>query len=504
MKYSLRSYQADAIAKTYERLEQGHRPIVCAPTGSGKTIIAGHLAHDAIKDGKRVLFMSGRREILRQTYDVFTDICGVSKVGFLMAGEGPFWFYPSVTVASWDTLKSRWKHDIWRPLADLVLIDECHLALSEKMTKTILPYYEDRTAVGFTATPARQTGKGLGSYFSRIVQVRTVQQIIDEGYLAPCEYWGGKQIDVSRVRTVRGDFENKGLSEAAADAVLIGDVIDNWLRLAKDKHTIVFAVDIAHATALADRFQKVGIAAEVVHSKMTQVTRSKLTEQFRNQEFQVLVNVGIATYGYDVPSVTCVVLARPTKSIVLHLQMIGRGMRPKPDGGFTMVLDHADNVRRLGCAEDEIRWRLDEGRQASTNTTREGDATREKEGEAPPTECEQCHYLFSRQRICPKCGWEKPAYARDIEAADADLVKLSRHKKELELESLDRKRWYRMALGWCEIHGKKPGTAFYAYQAKFAEKPPWAWRHAHPLMPDQRVAAYMQSRMIRYAKRRSG
>ena len=498
--YELRPYQADAIAKTYERLEQGYRPIVCAPTGSGKTIIAGHLAKDAIAEGKRVLFMSGRREILRQTYDVFSEICGRNSVGFLMAGESPWWFYPRVTVASWDTLKSRWDlADSWRVPAELVLVDEVHLALSTKMSTTILPYYEDKTVVGFSATPSRASGKGLGSYFTRIIQVQTVQQIIDDGFLAPCEYWAGSHADVSRLRTVRGDFENKGLSVAAKDAALIGDVIDNWLRLARERHTLVFATDIAHAIALTERFQSVGIAAETVHSKMNQTTRSLLTQQFKEQKFQVLVNVGICTYGYDVPSVTCVVLARPTKSIVLHLQMIGRGMRPKEDGGFCRILDHADNVRRLGAAEDLRRWVLDEGRDAVTNWTRK---QAEKPDEVRHTECDECHYLFTRSRICPKCGWEKPLAARDIEAVEADLVKIRRSQSQQVVDTLERRAWFRMMKGWAELKGHKPGSAFYAYRDKFQEDPPSDWSNLSPMEPTQRVSGYMLHRQIGFARRK--
>src|SRR5690606_9801985 len=132
----------------------------------------------------------------------------------------------------------------------------------------------------------------------------------------------------------------------------------------------------------------------------------------------------IATYGYDVPEIRCVVVARPTKSIVLWHQMVGRGLRPKPDGDHCKVLDHGDNLRRLGAIEDEIRWRLDEGKEAVINTTREGDASRGKSPEPPPTECGECHYLFSRSRVCPKCGWEKPAAARDVETLEADLVRV--------------------------------------------------------------------------------
>ena len=505
MSFDLRHYQRQAIDLANQRIAEGHKPIICAACGAGKTVIAGHIAREAMEVGKPVLWMTGREEILKQTLTTFNDICGIGNVGILMRREEPWWFYPRVTVASWDTLKARWgKSDIWKVPAEVVLVDEAHLSLSEKMSETIMPYYADKTVIGLTATPARRTGKGLGSYFTRIIQVRSVQQLIEDGFLAPCEYWAGKHVDVSKLRVDKktNDFQADELGRESMDGKLIGDVLDNWLRIAKDRHTIAFAVNIAHAQALTERFQAAGIAAEVIHSKMTHETREQITSQFRRQAIQVLFNVGIATYGFDCPSVSCVILARPTKSIVLHHQMIGRGIRPKPDGGYCMVLDHADNVRRLGAIEDEIRWRLGDGKEAAVNTTREGDPTRAKSGSAPPTECGQCHYIFSRSRVCPKCGWEKPAAAKDIEVVEADLVRIKKAKSELKLEGLDKRAWYQMALGWCEDHGKKRGMAFYRFRDKFGESPPPQWNRLEALPADIRVSSYMQAGLIRFAKRR--
>jgi hypothetical protein len=180
--------------------------------------------------------------------------------------------------------------------------------------------------------------------------------------------------------------------------------------------------------------------------------------------------------------------------------MIGRGIRPKPDEDFNMVLDHADNVRRLGRVEDEIRWRLSEGKDAAVNTTRDGDPSRNKPPEAPPTECAECHYVFVRSRICPKCGWEKPTQSRDIETVQADLVKISNSRKVLELEKQDKRAWYLMARGWCELRGKKTGMAFYRFKDKFGEDPPTAWNRMPSIQPNQRVDSYMRASLIRYAK----
>jgi DNA repair protein RadD len=498
--FELREYQRKAIETTYQRIGEGHRPIICAATGSGKTVIAGHLAKEAMDAGKPVLWVTGREEILRQTFATFNDICGLGKVGILMRQEKPWWFYPPVTVASWDTLKTRWnKSDLWRVPAELFLVDECHLSLSEKMSQTIMPHYQDKTVIGLTATPARRSGRGLGSYFTRIVQVQSVKNLMDEGFLAHCEYYGGAYADTSRIKVNRmtNDYDEHDLAKAALDGKLIGDILDNWLRLARDRHTIVFAVDIAHAQALAERFQGAGIMADVVHSKMTHETRSRITDQFRSQATQVLVNVGIAMYGFDCPSISCVVLARPTKSIVLHHQMVGRGLRPKSDGGYCKILDHGENIRRLGFIEDEIRWKLNENTEAATNTTREGDRKSNKPPQALPIECGSCGHIFAHSRVCPKCGWEKPQASRDIETVQADLVKIGKSQSDFKLQAEDKREWYLMAVGWCDEHRKKRGMAYYRYLDKFGEKP---GRWAGSLFPNERVSAYMQAGLIRFAK----
>src|SRR5690606_6732262 len=154
----------------------------------------------------------------------------------------------------------------------------------------------------------------------------------------------------------------------------------------------------------------------------------------------------------------------------------------------------ADNVRRLGCVEDEIRWRLDDGREAATNTTREGDPSRGRAPEAPPAECPQCHHIFARSRVCPKCGWEKPVRGQDIETVQADLVRVRKaQSKDQPTNTADRRQWYQMARGWCISHGKKPGMAYHRYREKFGEEPPWSWRELPTLPPDATVSAYMQA-----------
>lgn len=504
MSFDLRDYQSEAKAKTYERVDEGHRPIVCSQCGSGKTVIAAHMAKDAIEEERRVLWMTGREEIIRQAYRTFSEVCGVKNVGVLcaaLASETPWWFYPPITLASWDTLKARWdKSDTWKIPADLVLVDEAHLSLSPKMSRTVMPYYEDRTVIGMTATPSRRNGRGLGSYYTRIIQVRSAEQLIEDGHLAPCEYWSGSHPDTAKIPIDHktGEFRTTELGAAHRGGGLIGDVVKHWFKRASDRQTIVFAVDIAHAVALCEEFQAKGVTAEVIHSKMRRSTRDQISEQFRAGAFQVLVNVGIATYGYDVPEVGCVVVARATRSIVLWHQMLGRGIRPKADGSFCIVLDHGNNWRRLGCIEDEIRWRLDEGREAAVNTTRQGDPSRDKPPKAPPTECGNCHYVFERSRFCPKCGWEKPVQARNVATIDGELVRVRKARATAELN--EQREFFLMLRHYQEGKHWSIGWALHKYEEKYKEMPPKAWNRLPTIKPSSKVRSWIRSRQIAWAK----
>ncbi|MEO1035204.1 MAG: DEAD/DEAH box helicase [Pseudomonadota bacterium] len=498
--YELREYQQKSVDLALQRVSEGQRPIICAPTGSGKSIIAAEIARRSLAQGKRSLIASGRREIIEQMTETVSKHCGVANVSLLMAGERYRHGAP-ITVASWDTLKARWdKSHAWRVSADTVLWDECHLSLSKKMSEKVLPFYENSDVIGLTATPAKKSGRGLGSYYTRIIRVRTVRELQDDGYLARTEYWAGSHIDTSKLRTKQGDFDGKQLASASNDAKLVGDVVDNWLRLASDRHTIVFAVDIAHAEALASGFQSAGIEAEVLHSQIDLNTRKLLTQQFKRKKFQVLVNVNVATYGYDVPSVNCVVLARATKSIVMHHQAIGRGLRPKSDNDYLVVLDHGDNVRRLGFIEDEIRWRLDETRSAATNYKRQKDDEAGRERDL--TKCKQCSHLFTASRTCPKCGWEKPRQQRHVETVDANLVKIARDQGTSSGDEFpEPKMFYRMLRGYAASQGYSDGWAAHRWKEKHSKFPPKEWKHLTPLVPHARVKSWVRSRQIAWAKR---
>lgn len=481
------------------------KPINCSPTGSGKTVIQALVCEREYNRGDATAILTPRNEIFNQTHKIVSELVGYGNVTRLRAKrQGETWNpVAPVHIVSWPTLVSRAKRSgFWFPKVQRVLVDECHLSMAPRILE-ILKHYAPKAKIdGYTATPARQTGRGLGHFFTEIKHVTSVRQLIKDGWLAPVEYYGGELPDLAGIKIRKGDYETKKLSNVCVE--LVGDAVDNWIRLASDRHTIVFTVDIAHCEALAERFQQSDIRAAALHTGMDDTERDNVVAAFRAQRIQVLVNVSIASYGFDAPSVNCIQICRPTKSIVLHLQMIGRGMRPKGEEAKyqeCMVLDHAGNVRNLGMADDLFRWRLDEGKAASENWTRN-----EESGEADEAKqytCEDCQHIFASSRVCPKCGWKVPFTKRDVRAAEADLVPIGKNNaKKLPEGWPSHEVFYQMLMHHCQEKGWSPGWAYHKFMEKAECKPPFHWQNLSAVPPSPRIKNWIHSRNIAYAKGR--
>lgn len=509
MKLTPRQYQDDDVNYA---MNHGidDKIIHCSPTGSGKTIIQALVADREMARGDSTAILTPRNEIFTQTANWCGDISGYQNVSILRAKRpGERWNpVAPIHVVSWPTLIARARRsNFWFPDVRRVLVDECHLSMAPKILELLEHYAPKARIDGYTATPARQTGKGLGRFFTEIKHVTSVRRLIADGWLAPCEYWGGATPDLTGIKVVRGDYQNKPLSAAAVE--LVGDVVDNWLRLASQRHTIVFAVDIAHCEALHDRFRELGVRSASLHVKKTPEQRAEIVEQFKSGQIQVLCNVSIASYGFDAPSVDCIVIARPTKSIVLHLQMIGRGMRPAvdlagdvikdpkdPNFKTCMVLDHAGNVTALGMADDLFRWRLDEGKKACENWTKNPESGEHEKREMT---CENCQHIFSGQRICPKCGTEVPLSKRDVSVQEADLVRIGKNMvKALPVGWVNHEQFYAMLRWHSNSESESKNWARNQFKKKALCWPLPDWENTPTMVPDKRVRNYIQSRKYAY------
>ena len=494
----LRSYQEKAVAESWSQACKGERPIIVSPTGSGKTYMAAALVVRALLESLRVLILTPRREILLQTIEK-VELFGIqpTDIGVIM-GADTRGIYCSVQIASWSTLVRRAaRSDACLPIADLIIVDECHLALSKKLKARVLDYYarKNKLIIGMTATPARKSGLGLGDFFTKLVRTLSVKELIDLGHLVPGSYWGGSQPDLVNVAVSTGDYVMTQASERCRRPMLVGDVVENWLRLAGERHSIAFCCDKAHAHALADRFNRQGVSTCVITDNTPTYERDELMGKFKRREIQMLCNVGIAGLGFDVPSVDCVVLARPTKSLVLHLQQIGRGLRAHEGKKDCLVLDHAGNVQRHGMAEDGQFWTLEKGTRVQDRQT--------QKRQSKAIICPECKHIFQGSRECPKCHWEIPAPKRDVRQIDAELVPITR-ARVLSLD--DRKEFFLELRSLADEYGYKSGWAWHKFREKFHATPANSWDELYaelsPLSASPLTRRWVRSRQIAWARRK--
>ncbi len=503
MTFETRQYQVEDIEYGINHGPE-ITPIHCIATGGGKTYCQAMIAKHEFDAGNAVGIVTPREEIFDQTHNVAAEIIGAKNLTKLMAGH--HWRpYQPVHIISWDTLTARVKRsENWFPSIRRLIVDEAHLSLSPLKMK-VLEYYRDKGVIidGYTATPARKTGRGLGSFYTNIKNVISVRQLIEQGYLAPCEYWGAKLIDTSGVRKNAGDYNTTELAKRTK--LRHGDMVDAWGELASDRHTIVFAVNVADCEALTDRYRQAGVRAVALHSSMSKERRRQNDKAFREGKAQVLVNVGIASYGYDSPKVDCIQLGRPTKSLVLWLQMIGRGMRPAAGKDHCMVIDHTGGLRdpELGYADELRRWHLDERKKGTTNWSRDGRNERKEKDEPKRHECSNCQHHFSGQLICPHCGTEVPLPKKEVEYTDCEFVRYSRQREDKQRQGIpDDLTFFLMLRHFAHSRGMRLAWAAYRFKEARGFMPPRAWNSQGMIPPTVRVSNWAHSQVIAFSRRR--
>jgi superfamily II DNA or RNA helicase len=343
-------------------------------TVTHNTIIGCQIIRQAVEKRRRVLFLAHRRELIDQCAAKL-DEAGVLHHGVILSGHAKARAPQApVQVASIQTLIRR-----ELPLADLVIIDEAHRALA-KSYQHLLANYPHAKIIGLTATPERLDGKGLADLFDAMVVVATIPDLINEGFLVAPECYGAPSggPDLRAVKTQRGDYHEGQLQTAMDTKELTGELLTNWQRLAGDCKTIVFATGIAHSQHIVTRFQQAGVQAAHLDGSTPMAQRQQIIRDWRTGDLQVVSNCAVLTEGFDYPELECCVLARPTQSVAIYLQSVGRVMRPALGKARALVLDHAGCFNAHGLPFEHREWTL------------EGEAERRKRKKAPPKVCRVC------------------------------------------------------------------------------------------------------------------
>ena len=454
----LRPHQETAIEMIRESMRRGHKRIMlAAPCSFGKTITAAAILKSALEKGKRGIFICDRVKLVQQTLEAFDHHglpFGVMQGQHFMSNP-----MAPIQIASVQTLARR--HNV--PDFDFAIVDEAHTHY--KYLTKVMEQYNNVPFIGLSATPY---SKGLGKYYSDLIVPVTQRELLEQEYLCPVDYYGGRHVSLKGVKTKTlqtggTDYDEKSLGEAIEkDDKLVGDVIANWRKYAEGRQTVAFCPSIKTSKALVDEFNAAGIRAEHIDGYMDPEIREELHEAHEAGEFFILSCSQLLNTGWDSPNTSACIDLKSTRSPIQFQQRVGRIMRTAPGKKNAVYLDHASNVSRFGFCEDMIPESLDDGEQKFNERKQLKDKKEPK-----VKDCPQCYQQMIGIRC--KCGFELPI-REQIETDGSELVQLA--KSANKVYSPERKaEWLGELLHYAKTRGYQEGWAKHKYRAKFGVWP---------------------------------
>lgn len=452
---TLRQYQSRSLEELRALAAQGKRRLLLvAPTGSGKTTIASALIHSAVERGSSVLFLAHRRELIDQCVARLAEH-GI-RAGVILAGRPAS--DSQVQVASVQTLARRPV-----PPSSIVVVDESHHARAESYQRP-LAANPDAVVIGLTATPWRTDGRGLGELFSDVVVAARPRELIQAGYLVPVTGFSYDAPELKQVRTTGGDYDADQAAEVMS--YLGGNIVQRWLDH-RPGRTVLFACTVEHSQRLTAAFCAAGVRAEHLDGTTPLLERAGILARLAAGDTELVCNVGVLTEGWDLPALACVILARPTKSVGLYLQMAGRGLRPATGKECLRLHDHAGNALHHGLPDEDRDYSLasDTRRQACSIRTRT---------------CPRCYAIFAPAPRCPACGhvFAVSADPRKITLVSGVEVELSRLPARKYVSSAVARVEYQRLAEVARSRGYRLGWAKMRFKERFNFWPPKAWEVA--------------------------
>jgi superfamily II DNA or RNA helicase len=450
---TLRDYQADAIQAIRASYRAGNRaPLLVSPTGSGKTVMFAFIAQQVAARGNKAMILVHRQELVDQSSATLRAF-GVPH-GIIAAGRSPDPTH-QIQLGMIQTVARR---SYQAP--DLIVIDEAHHGTAGAWRK-VIEVNPQAKILGVTATPERLDGKGLGEVFDDLVHGPEVGWLIDNGFLSKPRYYAPPQVaDLSSLHTRAGDFAKDELATAMDTPSITGDAVDHYRRICPSVPAVAFCVSIRHAEHVAEQFRAAGFRAATIDGTLERNERRERVKMLGDGRLHVLTSCEIINEGFDLPVVGAAILLRPTQSLGLHLQQIGRVLRPAPGKAEAVILDHVGNLSRHGFAEDSRKWSLG-GRKK-----RKGAGVVQTVDVRQCSSCYACHHPAP---TCPECGFVYPVKERKIEEVDGELQEIqATERKEArkaqgraqtleELVDLGRSRGYKSPHHWARrvMQGRK-------------------------------------------------
>jgi superfamily II DNA or RNA helicase len=409
--YKLRPYQKTTVDLIIKNIKNNvNSQLIESPTGSGKTFIAANVIKELNDLGLKTFFIVANQPLVMQTYGEFAKF-NLSK-SIIKSGMDKYYDeYAKNQIVMLQSYTARVdKLPDLKP--DVLIFDECDFCAKGNMVKKIKEKYPDAQIIGLTGTPTNHAGYLLDGFdfYHRVVEVRQLQS---EGYLSIDKNYIPLTPDMSNVRVMTtGDFNDAELDEACNKNYIINDIVKSYLKVNLGYQGIVFAINIDHAEKLRDAFLDAGIKCGVVHSKMKKFQVDYWMEAHSKRRIQLLINVGMLTRGFNNVNLIDCIFTRPTASLPLFLQSVGRMARIDHDGhNFFRLFDYAGNIERFGT------W--SEPRLYSKNTEPK------REIEFAPVVCPQCFSaIYERTgKNCPECDF---------------LLKEQQEKREREIKETER------------------------------------------------------------------
>lgn len=476
--------QAQAVEAMRELIKQGNKNIIlCAPTGSGKTVIGSYLIKAAHEKRTRAVFLCDRIALVDQTSETF-DRYGIPH-GVIQGDHWRWGPHHKIQIASPQTLERR----EWPEELQLIIVDECH-TIRKNTAERISA--RDCVTIGLTATPFTEE---LGRYYDAIVSVTTTNKLIEAKRLSPFKIYAPTEIDMTGAKTVGGEWTQ---GEAGKRGIaVVGDVVENYLKYGDGKKFIAFGSTIAHCQSIRAQLMSAGIRSELYTARTTDTERTQILEEYRKADSQIrgLVSVAALAKGFDVPSVACIIIARPLKkSFAEHIQIIGRGLRhdPADPDKVCTIIDHTGNcVRFWDEMEQFFAHSVDELPDEKKAEKKKAKDKVRNEGRR----CPICSHVHAPRPNCPECGYEYPV--KEIVHGDGELGEFQASAVTRE----EKQRWYSMLLGIGEERGYKPGWAYHKYEEKFGVYPATSMDKV-ARVADMEVRNWVRSRNIAYAKAR--
>jgi DNA repair protein RadD len=491
----LRPYQVDVVDEIQRTIAAGERRIlVVAPTGSGKTIVAGEVIGHYTQRYRPVLVLAHRLEIVTQTSEKLRG-CGISH-GIIKAGFSPRPM-ERVQVAFVQTLWVRAirSEAMTLPPADLLIVDECHHATARTWRK-IIEAYPDAVLIGLTATPCRGDGRGLGGIFTAMIQAPQVAALIEGKYLVKSRVYAPVTPNLRGVKVRAGDYVEEQLADRMDDPKLVGDIGTHWHKFGERRRTVAFACNVAHSLHLRDEFVRSGVRAEHLDGDTPKDERDAILARLASGETELVTNCMVLTEGWDLPEVGCAILARPTRKMGLFRQMIGRVLRPADGKTDAVILDHSGAVFEHGLPEDPVEWPLDPERTAKSPAH----TARLTHQAAKLLECSQCSALRLAGQPCPACGFLPQRPPRDVFVADGELGLVEGGRARLGPNDPEtRRHWHGMLTAIAQARGYQRGWVAHKYREKFGTWPAWGVA-VEPITPTAEALSWVRSRMIAFAK----